>query len=82
MTAVRQHHRKQVRAGGGAVHRAAEPLGHEARDQARVVDVGMREEDKRNVMRLECEPAVLRIGDAATLEHPAVDEKLDLAGLH
>jgi hypothetical protein len=81
IAAVGEHHAEQVAGRLRGVDRAAETLRDQARDQAGMVDVRVREQDESDVVRLEREPPVLRVGSASALEHAAVHEEPDLAGI-
>jgi len=73
---VGQHDPGQFRRGGRRDDLAPEALPDQARDETRVVDVGMREKDDIDSPRVEREGlAVERIGIEA-LVHPAVHENL------
>ena len=46
-----------------------------------MVDVRVRQQHEGDAARIEVEAAVLRLREGAALEHAAVDEKADLAGV-
>ena len=76
VAAVREHHPEQVGRRRRAPDRPAEAQQREARQQARVVDVGVRQQDEIDVAHVERERlAVLALGLAPALEHAAVHQE-------
>ena len=73
--AVEQHDLDELRGCAGQVDRSIEAVAHDDRQQAAVIEVGVGDEDRVEVLRLEAErDAVPDHLVGAALEHPAVDE--------
>ena len=74
--AVQQHDFEQVAGGRGAVDRAAVVQHREPRQQPRMIDVRVREQNEVDVAHVEIEClAILAVRVAAALEHSAVHQE-------
>ena len=80
--AVGQHHPREIGRRRRGDDRSAEAPGRELRQQTRVVDVGVGEDDEVERGDVEVERAgVALVGVTPALEHPAVDEKPPFAAV-
>lgn len=76
MRAVGEHHAEQVDGRRSRVDRAAEAARRQARQQPRMVDMRVGDDDEINRARVEVERAeVLVVGVAAALKQPAIDQE-------
>jgi len=81
--AVGQHVGQQVEAALGSEDRSLEALLHQLGDEARVIDVGMGQQDEVDLGRIEGKGAVVQfLQGLGALEHAAVDKELAALGLH
>ena len=79
---IGQHDRAQVAGGGGAVHRAVEPLLDQERQPAGVVDVRVTQHHAIDPPGIEGQPRVQRVGlGPAALEQPGVEQDPGSRGL-
>ena len=83
MCAVQQHDLEQLGGGRGDVDRPPVAEGGQARQQARMVDVRVGEQDEVQAVQVKIERClVFRPGFVPSLEHAAVHQKARIPGLH
>jgi hypothetical protein len=80
---VREHEPEKVGSSRGTIHRAPEPIPHDQRQMAGVVDVGVTEYDGVDVGRLERRRTPVAFTEfLQPLEHAAVQQDLAAADAH
>ena len=81
MRAVRQHYSQQVHCSARRVHGALETERDETGEKAGVIDVRVRQQDEGDVAWRECERPVPALRLATALEHAAIDQEPNFAGV-
>ena len=82
MTGIRQHAGEKIDSAVGRIDRALEPVLHQLRNQARVIDMRMSEKHEIDFGRFEGEVRIVeRLQRLRALKHAAIDQEARLACL-